>query len=105
MDEVEGSGKTWKQRLTRELIEYWANFLYLVIFFGVFTWYRRLVLAEVRVSYLDYGVSFLEALVLAKVIMIGSLLGLGHRSKGRPLAITTLIDSVVFTLWVIVFKI
>jgi hypothetical protein len=105
MDELKGVRGSWKQRLTHELIEYWSNFLYLAVFFGVFTWYRRLILAEVRVSYLDYGVALIEALVLAKVIIIGGLLGIGNRREGKPLAYTTLVKSLLFTLWVILFKI
>jgi hypothetical protein len=43
-----------------------GHFIYLAIFFGVFTWYRRFVLAEYRITYLHYGTAIIEALILAK---------------------------------------
>ena len=35
-----------KQKFIREMVDYWLNVVYLTVFFGLFTWYRRLVLAE-----------------------------------------------------------
>jgi hypothetical protein len=96
---------SWKQRLRREFIRYWTNFLYLAIFFGAFTWYRRLVLAEYHISYLNYGTAIIEALVLAKVILIGDALGLGREREGRPLIAPTLRKSLVFTVFVGIFGI
>lgn len=98
-DEVEGKGG-WKQQFRREIIEYWINFVYLAVFFGVFTWYRRLILAQYGISYLHYGIAFIEALILAKVIIVGDALKLGRRFSNRPLIYSTLHKAVVFTIWV-----
>jgi hypothetical protein len=38
----------WRQRLGRELVEYWASVLYMAVFFGVFITYRRLCLSPTR---------------------------------------------------------
>jgi hypothetical protein len=94
----------WKDKVRRELIEYWINVAYLFVFFGVFTMYRRLVLAAYNISYFHYGYAFFKALVLAKVIMIGDVLGLAARLKERPLIVTTLYKAVVFAVWVIFFS-
>jgi len=93
----------WKQRLVRELIEYWITFLYLALFFGTYTWYRRLVLAEYRISYLHYGVAIIEALVLAKVILVGRALEIGRELEDKPLILSALYKSFVFSVFVGLF--
>lgn len=94
-----------KQKLTHEMTEYLINFVYLALFFGVFTLYRRLILAEYHISYGDYWFSLIKALVLAKVIMIGDFLRLGRRLEDRPLIFPTTYKTVVFTLLVMIFSI
>ena len=41
------------------------------IVFAAFTIYRRLILASYDISYTNYWVAVIEALILGKVIMIG----------------------------------
>lgn len=105
MDDADKKKSGWKQKLIRDLIEYFCNFVYLAIFFGLFAWYRRLVLDEYRIAYLNYGISLVEALVLAKVVMLGGLLRLGGKFGNKPLAIPTLYNAVVFTVWVAAFSV
>jgi hypothetical protein len=50
MTDVSGEGTGWKQKVAHEMIEYSMNFVYLAFLFGVFTWYRRLILAEYHIS-------------------------------------------------------
>ena len=99
---VEKSG--WKQKAGRELAEYWINVAYLFIFFGAFTLYRKLVLANYGISYFHYGYALFKALVLAKIIMIGDYLGLARRLQDKPLIVTTLYKAIVFAVWVIFFN-
>jgi len=95
----------WKKKVAHELLEYWVNFFYLVFFFGAFAWYRRLILAEHQITYLHYGTAIVEALILAKVILIGDALRLGRKFEDRPLIIPTLYKVVVFSFFVGVFAI
>jgi len=95
----------WKQRIKHELLVYWANVVYLAIFFGVFTWYRRLILAEYRITYLHYGWAVIEALILAKVILVGDALRLGRGFEGKPLILRVLDKAVVFSLFVGLFAV
>lgn len=95
----------WKQKLAREMIEYLINAAYLTLFFSVFTTYRRLILAHYQISYGQYGISLIKALVLAKIIMIGNVLRLGRRIEDKPLIFPTLYKTVVFTLWVALFSV
>ena len=87
------------------MAEYWVNFVYLAIFFGVFTWYRRLILAEYAISYFHYVAALIEALILAKVILLGEALKLGQHSENRPLVYPTLRNAAAFTVWVGFFEI
>jgi hypothetical protein len=60
-----------KQRLEHEMKEYLVIAAYLAAFFVSFTTYRKLVLAEYHVGYFAYGWALMEAMILAKVILIG----------------------------------
>ena len=64
---MNNSGKVgWKEKLFLEMTAYWINVVYLTILFAVFTSYRRLILADYDISYSNWGVSLIKALVLAK---------------------------------------
>ncbi|MGD0232673.1 MAG: hypothetical protein ABSC19_20355 [Syntrophorhabdales bacterium] len=97
-------GTSRKQKIVKELIEYGVNVVYLACFFGLFAWYRRLILAEYEITYLAYGTSLVKALVLAKVIMVGDVMGLGRRFAHKSLIVPTLYQSVVFGILVVVFN-
>lgn len=100
-----GKDAGWKQRLRHEMFEYWVTVLYLALYFGAFAIYRRLTLAQHEIEYLEYGMALMQALVLAKVIFLGHLMGLGRGCKHRPLIIPTLASAALFTVWVACFKV
>jgi hypothetical protein len=75
----------------------------MAIFFGVFTNYRRLILAHYQISYEDYGISLIKALVLAKVVLVAKKLRLGQRFDDKPLIAPTLYKSFLFTICVAIF--
>ena len=93
----------WKSTAIHEMTEFYMYAMYLAFFFISFTWYRRLILAEYQVSYLHYGVGIIEALVLAKVILVGRALHLGERFKGYPLILPIFYKAVVFSVFVGIF--
>ncbi len=103
MDHADEKRTGWKPRVTREITEYGINVIYLGLVFAAFTWYRRLILAEYHITYLHYGISVVEALILAKVIMLGDILGLGRRLENKPLIFPVLYQSLLFGLWMLVF--
>jgi hypothetical protein len=92
-----------KHKLILEIKAYWINVLYLTILFAVFTSYRRLILANYDIGYSHWGISLIKALVLAKVIMVGSIFHFGRSLENKPLIFPTLYKSVMFTLWVAFF--
>jgi len=105
MGNPEGIAGGWRAKVTHELIEYWINVAYLALVFASFTWYRRLLLAAYGISYTNYGVALIEALILGKVIMIGGLLHLGRGLEDKPLIYPTLYKTSVFTVFVCVFRV
>jgi len=95
--------KSLKEKIFHEIIEYWVNVIYLALVFAAFTQYRRLLLAAYDIIYTNYWVAVIEALILAKVIMIGAVLRLGRGLEQKPLIYPTLYKTVVFTLFCDVF--
>lgn len=92
-----------KEKIFHEMVEYWINVCYLTLVFAAFTQYRRFLLAAHDITYANYGFAVIEALILAKVIMIGDVFRLGRGLENKPLVYPTLYKTVVFTLFVAVF--
>lgn len=78
---------------------------YLAAFFAAFLTYRRLVSREFGVSTFHYGFALIEALVVAKVILIGKALGLEKSGSRGTVALSVLRASVLYALLVGVFAI
>jgi hypothetical protein len=94
-----------KEKIFHEMVEYWINVIYLTIVFATFTQYQMFVLASYDITYTNYWVAVIEALILAKVIMVGAVVRLGHGLEQKPLIFPTLYKSVVFSLFVGAFTI
>jgi len=94
-----------KDKIFHEFVEYWINVVYLTLIFAAFTQYRRFVLAAYDITYTNYWVAVIEALILGKVIMIGNVFRLGHGLDQKPLIYPTLYKTVVFSLFVGTFTI
>ena len=92
--------ESWKEKILHEVTEYWINVIYLTLVFAAFTQYRRFVLAAHDITYTNYWVAVIEALILAKVIMIGAVFRLGRGLEDKPLIFPTLHKTVVFTIFV-----
>ena len=90
----------WKRKIVDEMVEYYLNFVYLAFFLVAFAWYRRLILAEYDILYLNYWAPLVEAAVLAKVIMVGDMVRLGRGLERQPLLVPTLFRTVLFSVWV-----
>ena len=95
------NGGDWKQKISREMVEYAVNVAYLALVFAAFTQYQRLVLAAHDIIYTNYWVAVFQALILGKVIMFGGLFRPGRSLEQKPLIFTTLYKAAVFTLLVV----
>ncbi len=87
------------------MAEYFTDVLYLFLLLGMFTIYKRLLLAQYQISYLHYGVTLIEALVLGKILVIGRILRLDRPLGSRPLIFPTIYKALIFALLVGVFAV
>ena len=92
-----------KERAVEEFKLFWIIVLYLWLFLGSFTVYRRLVVAETGAAYVHYGIAAIEALVIAKVILIGGMFGFTRRFDDNPLIVPVLYKSILFAILVLLF--
>ena len=92
-----------KQKAIHETVQLIAISLYLAFFFCALATYTRLVANESGSSTLTYGFALINALVVAKVILIGEYAHLGKRHESRPLFFSALYKAFLFTLFVLAF--
>src|SRR5580698_8418742 len=100
MNTENSKGRSLKQKATHELEQFVGIFLYLAFFFCSVTTYRMLLLNEPHISYFNYGVALINALVIAKVILIGEYARLGKRYEAKPLLSSALYKAFLFGLLV-----
>jgi hypothetical protein len=93
------------EKVRHELIEYAFNVVYLMLVFAAFTQYRRFLLAEYSITYTNYWVGLIGALILGKVIMIGSIFRFGRWFEDKPLIVPTIYKAVIFSVFVLVFRV
>ena len=76
------------------------SFIYLTLYFTAFfvalATYKRLVLADHGISIAEYGISVVEAFILAIALQIGAALKIGSHLNNRPLIIPALYKSLSF---------
>jgi hypothetical protein len=94
-----------KKKIAHELSELVGIALYLAFFFCAVATYRMLLLNEFRVSYFNYGAELLNALVVAKVILIGEYAELGKKHEAKPILISAFHKAFLFSLLVFGFHI
>jgi len=85
-----------RQRAKHEFYQFIGITAYLYISFLALTLYKAGVLHTVGMSYLPAGLALGKAAIMAKFIMLGHALRLGHRHAERPLIWTTMHRSAVF---------
>ena len=76
-----------KQKFIHELKSVAWISLYLILFFCALSTYSILMLHELNVtnSYFGYGFAIINALVIAKIILIGEYARLGRGQEDKPL--------------------
>ncbi|MGA8408227.1 MAG: hypothetical protein WB680_13700 [Candidatus Acidiferrales bacterium] len=94
-----------KQKAEHELQEFFGIFLYLAFFFCAFATYSMLLLNQFHVSYFVFGTALINALVVAKVILIGEYAHLGTKHETKPLLQSALYKAFLFSLLVFAFHV
>lgn len=95
----------FKKRFLSELQLYCLYTVFLSLIFSTFTIYQRLLLSEYNNNFIHYGYSFIEAMILAKVILIGEYFKLGEGYGKKPLIFPVSHKTVLFCFLVFIFSI
>ena len=96
---------TLKERAAHQLREFLVMFIYLWALFALLVINQSAVLAREAQDYQAHGFAILNALILAKVLLIGEDLQLGNRFRDKALLYSILYKCFVFTLFIIGFHI
>jgi type III secretory pathway component EscS len=98
--------KTLKQKVYQGIKDYLILTAYLWLVFALFVLYRSVILAEQDIPFVAHGLALLNALALAKVMLVAQDL---HFAEGKfnnaPLIYPTLFKSIAFALVLGLFKI
>ena len=78
-------------------------FAFLAFFFCALVTYSTLLLREFHVRYLSYAFALINALVIAKVILIGELAHFGKKYEARPMLLSAIYKAFLFSLLVFGF--
>jgi hypothetical protein len=96
---------TLKRRAYREFKKFLVITLYLWVVFALFLLYKSVVLNQEHIELLAKGLALINALALAKVILIAKALHLGEWTEDAPLIYPTLVKSASFAIVLAIFKI
>jgi hypothetical protein len=97
--------RTLKQRAYNELKEFLVISFYLWVVLALFLLYKSVILAEQHIAFASQGFAVLDALALAKVMLVAQDLHLADRFKQAPLIYPTLWKSATFAILLGCFKI
>jgi len=87
----------WKKRIVDEFRKLAIAVIYLWVFLSVFGLYREIVLANYQINYSEkFGFALINAVILAKFMWLGEILHAGRRTVGKPLLYSTLWNSALF---------
>jgi hypothetical protein len=97
--------RTLKQKILHGVSEFLVSALYLFVVFSLFDIYKSVILEQHRMNLLPFGLALVNALALAKVMLVGQELHLADWLRDAPLIYPTLLKSFVYTVLLAVFKI
>jgi hypothetical protein len=100
-----GKRRAVKDRLTHEITRFLVIFVYLWVLLGMFVLYENILRREAGLGFQAQGLAAINALVLAKVMLVAEDLNLGGRLRRRPLAYAILGEALLFTIVFIAFHI
>jgi hypothetical protein len=101
----DGHKPTLKERAVHQLREFLAMFIYLWALFALLVVNRSVVLAREAQDYQAHGFALINALLMAKVLLIGEDLHLGNRFRHKPLVYSIFYKCFVFAIFLIAFHI
>ena len=97
--------RTWKQRVVHGMRQGLVIVSYLFVVFSLFDIHKSVILAEHQIDLVQFGLNFINAWALAKVVLVGQQLNLADQFRDAPLIYPTLLKSLVYTVLLACFKI
>jgi hypothetical protein len=94
-----------RERVLDEARRFTVMFLYLWVLFGLFVLNERIILDQKGIGFSAHGFALLNALVLAKVMLVTEDLNLGRWMRRRPLIYPILFESLLLTVMFICFHV
>jgi hypothetical protein len=95
-----------RDKVRNELREFLIITLFFTLVLGAFNIYRREILGEAGVSYYKLGISLVEAMILAKIVLIGEALNLKLVDAARrSIFEVAVMRSILFAVLVALFTI
>jgi len=105
MNSDDSARPSLKRKAIHEAMEFAWVFAFLAFFFCALVTYSTLLLREFHVKYLSYAFALLNALIIAKVILIGELAHVGKKYEARPMLLSAIYKAFLFGLLVLGFHI
>jgi hypothetical protein len=96
--------RTFRKRILHNFREFVAMFLYLWLLFALFAYHEAIVLAKHHIDYKPFGLAFINAFVLAKVMLVAEELRVGTRFRKRAPIFPVLHKSLLFAIIFICFN-
>jgi hypothetical protein len=104
MNNANTAGSTRKQKALQDFKDFIVISAYLAFFFCALATYTMLLLKEYdATSSLNYVFAVVNALVVAKVILLGEMAHLGTRYEGRPLYVSAIYKAFLYCVLVLMF--
>jgi hypothetical protein len=96
--------RTWKQRIVHNFRELLAMFLYLWLLLALFTFHKAIVLSEHGIHFQPFGIAFINAFVLAKIMLVAEEMNLATRWRKRAPIYPILHKSILFAIILVAFS-
>jgi hypothetical protein len=103
MTDETSTNKGLKEKTIHEVWELAWVFVYLAFFFCSLELYSVLLLRDFHVKYLNFGFALINALVIAKVILLGEYVRIGRKYEERPLILSAVYKAILFVVLVFAF--
>ena len=101
---TEAKSEGWKAKLMEELKAMALIALYIFLTLMALRLYRELIEGRVNLDPFEIGATIIEALVIAKVIILGDLLKVSQQFRDRPAIVPTLFRSFIFAIFILIFS-
>lgn len=94
-----------KHRVAHEAVRFGVMFVYLWVVFGLFVLFERIIRGQIGLGYQSQGFAFINALVLAKVMVVAEDLRLDRGMRAHPIGLAALAEAALFALVFIAFHV